>query len=121
MSRGMGLIERRLLAILKEPGETNLCQWEKTSGKYNTFWLAAEVYGIQPDQNSFRCVSEAQVSSVRRALNKLARQGVVIDCGRGWRDGRRRWALGDQSGQSDQCSPMHSRSIKIESGAFRRD
>lgn len=37
-------------------------------------------------------VSAAQASSVRRALRQLAEDGQAVDLGRGFHDGRRRWA-----------------------------
>ena len=48
--------------------------------------LAAAVFGHDP-------VTQAEATSVRRALRRLADQGLVADCGWHYTDHRRRWAM----------------------------
>lgn len=57
-----------------------------------------------PDSIEITCrvfaVSEcdpAQHVSVRRALRSLAKRGEIVDMGRAWHNGRRRWALPAQA------------------------
>lgn len=40
-------------------------------------------------------ITEAEHVSVRRALRLLCERKLLIDMGRGWRDGRKRWATPD--------------------------
>jgi len=82
MSRGMGDVQRRLLAIF-DHAKNDLV---------DTFELTASVYELKPDATGFVSVSEAELSSVRRALILLAKQGWV--CGlRGFHNGRQCWGL----------------------------
>ena len=81
MSRGPGAVQRRLLDLLE--GQDRLI---------DTIELAALAFNVQPNEAGQSVVADAQVVSVRRALGKLAKEGKVVDLGRHWRDGRRRWA-----------------------------
>jgi len=49
-----------------------------------------EVAAIAVGRNG---ITESEHVSFRRALNKLKAQGMVVDMGRGFRDGRRNWAI----------------------------
>ena len=76
MSRGPGVVQRQCLEVLRAAGGVPTDSVE----------IAARALGrttITPSENA----------SFRRALRQLARSGSVIDMGRGYRDGRRRWAL----------------------------
>jgi hypothetical protein len=79
VSRGHGRIQRRLLEILEHATQAD------------TFTLASAVYDIKPN-DGVKMISEAQLVAVRRALAGLAKEGKVFDCGRRFRDGRRRWS-----------------------------
>jgi hypothetical protein len=81
MSRGPGIIQRRILAILAEQDRL-----------IDTIELAALVFDVQPNDAGQRLVSESQVVSIRRVLGKFAKKGEAIDCGRNWRSERRYWA-----------------------------
>ena len=74
MSKGHGEIQRRVLAVLA--GASSL----------DSIAVAVAVYGRNP-------VTLAEVSSVRRAMRKLADKGLVVAMTRHYRDGRRMWAL----------------------------
>ena len=81
MSRGPGVVQRRILDTLAEHDRL-----------IDTIELAALVFDVQPNDAGKYLVSEAQSVSVRRALGKFAKEGKAIDCGRNWRSGRRCWA-----------------------------
>jgi hypothetical protein len=87
MSRGHGRIERALLAIL-----------DVADNHLNTFELTAAVFTLQPDNTGLVVISPARIGAVRRALRKLAREGLVVPVGssktspgRGWHDRRAHW------------------------------
>ena len=81
MSRGPGIIQRRILDILAEQDRL-----------IDTIELAALVFDIQPNEAGQYLISEGRVVSVRCALGKFAKEGKAIDCGRNWRSERRCWA-----------------------------
>jgi hypothetical protein len=82
MSRGLGKLQRDLLAIL-EDGDKVL----------DTITLAADAYRIELDASGCRGVTDAQHAAVRRALCSLHRRGLVVDLMRcRHRDNRRYWA-----------------------------
>lgn len=81
MSRGPGNIQRRLLSLIESQGDT----------LHSTYDLAAGAYDVRPNADGQRLLTEAQVSSVRRALTSLAKQGKITGR-RGWHDRRQRWA-----------------------------
>jgi len=58
------------------------------------------VYGVRPDRAGDVWLSDAQLSSTRRALGGLAKQGVVSGR-RGFHDGRQRWATAKVWAQYD--------------------
>jgi hypothetical protein len=74
MSRGPGRIERELVSILNSQ-----------SGYSDAFALAAAVYHVQPDKDGNITLNDAQLVSVRRALNSLQRAGKAYRLGRGKR------------------------------------
>ena len=87
MSRGHGRIERALLADLYA-----------TDDDFDAFELAVAAFELQPDNTGRVGISPAQIGTVRRALGKLAREGLVVPVGssktqpgRGWRDRRAHW------------------------------
>jgi hypothetical protein len=82
MSKGYGKIQRSLLTILA--GDDRL---------FETFELTAWVFDVPPNEAGATLVTEAQLVSVRRALHKLASEGLIVDLGRrGQPAGRRLWA-----------------------------
>lgn len=77
MSRGLGRIQLKVLAVLK------------AKGYMDSISIAGAVF-------KKRTVDHSEAVSVRRALCTLARDGLVEDMGRHWNDGRRRWGLPEQ-------------------------
>jgi hypothetical protein len=70
----------------------------KTDDDLNTFELAAAAFELQPDSTGRVGISPAQIGTVRRALGKLAREGLVVPVGssktqpgRGRRDRGAHW------------------------------
>lgn len=119
MSRGLGKIERAVLAVLKEkPGP---CHVESVT-RYSTLQIAAAVYGLKGDREkaeriaarnatpiSVDCVqgvlarlqlTASQKASVRRALYALAKAGLVVCLGKGrdremfWME-EQRWCMAE--------------------------
>ena len=78
MGRGMGRVQRACLRVVE--------QYERDGRWPTTFNIAAEVYAVPPDQDSIRCVTDAQHVAVKRALAGLQRHGLVI----GFRTGMQR-------------------------------
>ena len=76
MSRRPGIVERSILGVFGSDPDALLYSME----------IAGRALGK-------RVLTEAEVSSYRRALRRLARRGTIADLGRGWRSGRRRYAL----------------------------
>jgi hypothetical protein len=79
MSRGHGRIERALLEAFTH--------WDAV----DAFRLAGYAYHIQPDSDGVRLIDEAQLVTTRRALAKLAKEGLVFEGGRRKGAGRRIW------------------------------
>lgn len=77
MSRGLGKVQRMCLDVLTEQ--------EKMLD-------SIEIAGRALDKEA---INDSEHVSFRRALRKLADRGLVVDMGRGFRDGRRCWALPD--------------------------
>jgi hypothetical protein len=82
MSRGLGALQRALLEAVQEHG-------------LSTFMACRLAYKIEPTDivggKPFHLIIDAQHSSVRRALAGLAKQGLIVNLGRRFRDGRARW------------------------------
>ena len=76
MSRGLGKTQRACLLALESNPDAEM----------NSVAITAAIVGRST-------VTPAEHSSVRRALRKLADAGLAIDMGRGYRSGRRHWAL----------------------------
>jgi hypothetical protein len=74
LSKGFGRVERALVATMARISNTKLV---------DTFELAAKVYQIQPGADGAIVLSDAHVVSVRRALNSLAKRGLVSRIMRG--------------------------------------
>jgi hypothetical protein len=72
MSRGHGRIQRDIIANL-----------EKRDKLVDTFDLAADVFQLQPDSDGRILLNDAQLVSIRRALVKLAGNGIIFKVMRG--------------------------------------
>jgi hypothetical protein len=81
MSRGAGNVQRRILAFLDRDGAGS------------TFELAEIVYEVQPDKDGKIWLTDAQLSSIRRALNRPAKNGIVKESARTPAFGRGIWQL----------------------------
>ena len=78
--RGYGALQRRLLAILNTEDQV-----------FETYSLVAHAFDVKTDEDGLRRISMAKMSSVRRALRGLVRDGAVIDLGRHYPNTRRHW------------------------------
>jgi hypothetical protein len=72
MSRGLGRIQRDIVANL-----------ENKTKEVDTFDLAAEIYGLEPDSENRIILNDAQLVSIRRALVNLAAAGKIFKVWRG--------------------------------------
>jgi hypothetical protein len=81
MRQKLGVVQRCILYVLAEQDRL-----------IDTIELTALAFDVHSNDAGQYLVNDAQVVSVRRALRKLSRAGKVVDLGREWRDGRRRWA-----------------------------
>jgi len=86
MSRGLGRIERAVLAVLAQC-ESN-----------NALSLACDVYNVERDADGNRWCNAAQHAAVRRALRKLLRVGLIEGQRAGWHDKRARYWLAHNVG-----------------------
>jgi len=75
MSRGLGKVQRMCLSVL---------------GSHGSHLDSIEIAGRALDKE---VINDSEHVSFRRALRTLAERGRVVDLGRGFHDGRRRWAL----------------------------
>jgi hypothetical protein len=100
MSKGLGRIEREVLAALDE------------GGLGDTITLAAIAFDV-PDDGY---VSDAQHAAVRRALGSLKRKGLVREHGRSFYDGRRRWGARDSGDIHNFGAIRSNRSIARQVG-----
>lgn len=78
MSRGHGSVQRRILDLFKEQPEKLL----------DTVTIACALKGRDS-------CTVSEHSSAARALRKLVREGRLVDMGRGFRGGRRMFAMPD--------------------------
>ena len=78
MSKGLGNIQRKLVAALEQSTEA-----------LDPFALAARVYRLRPRKGGPTIVSDAHLVSVRRALRSLEKVGKIYRVGR---LGRTQWA-----------------------------
>ncbi len=85
MSRGLGRVQRGALAALREELKRG-----PYLGRLTSFEVAARVYGVEIDGAGEHALSDAQRASMRRALLRLCRLGLVHHCGFN-RIGRARW------------------------------
>jgi hypothetical protein len=85
MSKGLGKIEREILAVLRQ------------SPRAFPVDLAITLFKIEIDEHDYsqcdRHVTAAQHSTVRRALASLQRKGLVQCSDRHWQRSRRLWSL----------------------------
>jgi hypothetical protein len=72
MSRGLGRIQRDIIALL-----------EARDKLIDTYDVAADIYGLKPNDENWILLNDAQLVSVRRAFVKLAAVGKVIKVYRG--------------------------------------
>lgn len=80
MSRGPGKTQREILELFKrEPDKMP-----------DSIEVAAKLHGENP-------VPESKAVSTRRALRGLAERGLLVDMGRHWHNGRRRWATPEEA------------------------
>jgi hypothetical protein len=77
MSRGLGKIQRMCMDVLANQ-----------ESMLDSIEIAGKALGKKE-------INDSEHVSFRRALRKLARAGMIVDMGRGFHDGRRRWALPD--------------------------
>ena len=82
MSKGHGQVQRSVLAVFEAAPRELLDSIE----------IAGRALGVYE-------IDDSEASSYRRALRKLAGAGAIVDMGRNWRDGRRRYALPEGAGR----------------------
>ena len=82
MSRGLGKNQRAILKIFSSNPEQLLD--------------SIEITGLVFEKQQ---VNESEVSSVRRSLRKLSNSGKLVDMGRNFHDGRKRYALPEYAEQ----------------------
>ena len=80
MSKWAGKVRRALLAIFADDPQP-----------LSSYDLTERVYCVRPNRAGDVWLTDAQLSSTRRALGALAKQGVVSGR-RGFRHGRQHWA-----------------------------
>jgi hypothetical protein len=73
VSRGYGIVQRKLLAILRKHGRSALA----VAAGLDTITLASLVYE-GPHYRALRLAEPKQQVAVRRALAALAREGLVV-------------------------------------------
>ena len=83
MSKGIGKLQREIIELF----ENNM----------HLMFDSLEITAIVHELNAVATVTESQAVSTRRALRGLAKRKLIVDMGRGWRDGRRRWATPEQA------------------------
>jgi hypothetical protein len=81
MSRGHGKLQTTLLSIIAENDRL-----------LDTFELTALAFDIKPDQSGRCIIDDAHLSSARRALAKLAREGAIAAASGHFRHGRVMWS-----------------------------
>src|SRR5262245_16939544 len=89
MSRGLGRVQNGCLVAIWE--------YERKGELPTTLDIAVKVYRIEPGEDGWRIVSDAQHVAVKRALEGLQRQGRVV----GFRTGRARDPAHD--GRTELC------------------
>jgi hypothetical protein len=65
MSRGLGYVQRRVMDEVNRIGSSD------------TFELTAAVFVVVPDADGRRLLTRAQLGSVRRAIRKLIKLGLI--------------------------------------------
>jgi hypothetical protein len=97
MSKGIGGLQRALLAAIQE------------HGSLSAFEAATHAYKIEPydtiDGERYYRISDAQDASTRRALAGLAQRGLVDNLGRGFRF---RNLDGHWVGRALWCTPRYA-------------
>jgi hypothetical protein len=82
MSKGLGAVQRALLAVIQE---------HRSIDTYEACWRAYKIEMTVHEGEEARWFTDAQYASARRALAGLAKQGLIVNQGAGWRYGRGRW------------------------------
>jgi hypothetical protein len=95
MSRGLGRIQREVLALIAAR------RIRDRECDLDTYQLTRLVYDVKPDENDFHLLTDAQVVAVRRALRGLERAGKVA---RLYRTGKNRevWATLERAAQHER-------------------
>lgn len=100
MSRGLGKVQQLCLSALAEQG-----------GMLDSI----EIIGRALHKE---VINDTEHASFRRALRKLAQRGKVVDMGRGFHDGRRRWALPDAAKRYfDDCERCFGKQAAVRARA----
>jgi hypothetical protein len=101
MSKGIGGLQRALLAAIQEHG----C--------INTLEVARHAYKIEPcdtvDGVPYHYINDAQHAATRRALAGLAKRGLIVNLGRGFRDLGGSWA-----GRVLWCTPLYAEEYRAK-------
>jgi hypothetical protein len=82
MSRGREITERAALEVLRAKGSAFVLE-------------IAAAATAPPDATGVVVISNSVYHSFARALRSLAKAGLVVDLGRGWRAGARRYSMPD--------------------------
>ncbi|MBR1237732.1 hypothetical protein [Bradyrhizobium sp. AUGA SZCCT0182] len=95
MSRGLGRIQREVLALIAAR------RIRDKECDLDTYQLTRLVYDVKPDENDFHRLTDAQVVAVRRALRGLERAGMVA---RLYRTSQNRevWATAERAAQHER-------------------
>jgi hypothetical protein len=111
MSRGLGRVQRALLAILRAEEEDYqrdgnrgvpvLDHRHRRAPLLDTIDLAARVYRVERPQDGEWIVDNAKVVAVQRALAGLMKKGLV-GRRRGFNDGRAHWGTPSAIDQHDR-------------------
>ena len=98
MSRGLGHIQQKLVAIL-----------ERRSGAIDAFDLAAKVYRLRPNKKGITLLNDRHLVSVRRALRGLEKTGKVCRVTRR----RRTWWANEQTGLWSAIKEARDRTVVL--------
>ena len=105
MSKGHGRVQRRLLQILGSQNRS-----------VETFVLAAAVFDVPPGPDGVCRLTDTQITATRGALQRLAREGSIIDLGYG---GRRKVWASERVGLPLKIRAMQNENLVIASGRDR--
>ena len=80
MSKGLGQVQRSVLVVF--------------DAAPNELLDSIEIAGRALGKHT---ITESEATTYRRALRNLAEVGDIVDMGRNWHDGRRRYALPEKA------------------------